>query len=94
MNDKITNPFEIIPPDNRWRPTKEQQEIFGEATEKLMPPLVEKIREAVYKWRLDKYKGATETSKQLLNFWFNKKHDTSVYDIEQIFFSTEVKTKK
>ncbi len=86
MEEKIINPFEIMPPENRWRPTKEQQELFGEATEKLMPPLVEKIRQAVYEWRLNKYKGATETSKQLLNFWFEQKHDKTVYDIQQYFF--------
>ena len=40
MEEKIINPFEIMPPENRWRPTKEQQEMFGDATEKLMPPLV------------------------------------------------------
>jgi len=86
MEEKIINPFEIMPPENRWRPTKEQQELFGEATEKLMPPLVEKIRQAVYQWRLNKYKGATETSKQLLNFWFEQKHDKTVYDIQKYFF--------
>ncbi len=83
---KIIDPFEIIPPENRWKPSKEQQEIFGEATEKLMPPLVPKIREAVYQWRLNNYKGATETSKQLLKFWFEQKHDKSIYNIEQYFF--------
>ena len=86
MKDEKVNPFEIIAPENRWQPTKEQQEIFGDAIEKLMPPLVKKIRDAVYKWRLDNYKGATETSKQLLNFWFENKHDKTVYDIEQYFF--------
>ncbi len=32
------------------------------------------IREAVKAWRADKYKGITETTKELLNFWFNTDH--------------------
>jgi len=36
--------------------------------------LVNKLREAVYSWREGKYDGATDTSKTLLNFWFNEDH--------------------
>jgi len=32
------------------------------------------IREAVKEWRLNKYKGITETTKELLNFWFHTDH--------------------
>ena len=32
------------------------------------------IREAVKAWRADKYKGITETTKELFNFWFNTDH--------------------
>ncbi len=47
---------------------------FQNAYEKLLPPLVYKIRLAVTKWRDEDYKGASETSKSLMNFWFNQEH--------------------
>lgn len=37
-------------------------------------PCVPAIREAVRAWREDKYKGSTETSKALLNYWFLTDH--------------------
>ena len=40
----------------------------------LLPPLVQKIRESVKTWRDDNYKGASETSKALLNWWFKTRH--------------------
>mgnify|MGYP001262318165 CR=1 FL=1 len=66
------NPFQIIPPSERWAPTQSQME--GNAYEKLLPPLVYKIRLAVSKWRESNYQGASETSKALLNFWFHQEH--------------------
>jgi len=36
--------------------------------------LVYKIRLAVEKWRDEDYAGASETSKLLMNFWFNQEH--------------------
>jgi len=86
MQEKIINPFEIIPPDARWKPAKEQFELFGDASEKVIAPLVAKVRQAVCDWRLNNYAGATETSKQLLNFWFGRIHDKPPYDFEQYFF--------
>ena len=53
MEEKIINPFEIMPPENRWRPTKEQQELFGDATEKLMPPLVEKNKTSCLRMEIE-----------------------------------------
>jgi type III restriction enzyme len=47
---------------------------FQNAYEKLLPPLVYKIRLAVAKWRDENYAGASETTKSLLNFWFNQEH--------------------
>ena len=32
------------------------------------------IREAVKAWRADKYKGITDTTRELLNFWFHTDH--------------------
>jgi len=48
--------------------------MFQNAYEKLLPPLVYKIRLAVEKWRDEDYAGASETSKLLMNFWFNQEH--------------------
>ncbi len=70
----FSTPFEIIPPNERWAPTQEQLDNVKDAYEKLLPPLVYKIRTAVYNWRNNNYKGASQTSKSLLNFWFNQKH--------------------
>ncbi|WP_221621825.1 DEAD/DEAH box helicase [Schleiferia thermophila] len=47
---------------------------FQNAYEKLLPPLVYKIRLAVAKWRDENYAGASDTTKSLLNFWFNQEH--------------------
>ncbi len=41
---------------------------------KLLPPFVHQIREAVKTWRDDGYRDASETSKALLNWWFNTPH--------------------
>jgi predicted nucleic acid-binding protein len=68
------NPFEILTPYERWVPTREQMELFQDKYEQLLPPLVHKIREAVYKWRDDNYEGASRTTKSLFNFWFNTEH--------------------
>lgn len=37
-------------------------------------PAVPAIRRAVADWKADRYKGATATSKQLLNYWFDTDH--------------------
>lgn len=37
-------------------------------------PCVPAIREAVKAWRAGKYKGITETTRELLNFWFYTDH--------------------
>jgi len=71
---KLSSPFDILMPDERWAPSQDQMDMFQNAYEKLLPPLVYKIRIAVNKWREDDYQGASETTKSLLNFWFNQKH--------------------
>lgn len=71
---KLTDPFKILPPNERWAPSQSQIDAFQNAYEKLLPPLVYKIRLAVEKWRDESYQGASETSKSLLNFWFNQEH--------------------
>lgn len=71
---KLTDPFKILSPDERWAPSQSQMDAFQNAYEKLLPPLVYKIRKAVAQWRDDDYAGASETTKSLLNFWFNQEH--------------------
>ncbi len=71
---KFSDPFKILQPNERWAPTKEQMDMFQNAYEKLLPPLVYKIRLAVTDWRDNNYEGASQTSKSLMNFWFNNEH--------------------
>ncbi len=71
---KLINPFKIISPSERWAPSQSQIDAFQNKYEMLLPPLVYKIRLAVAKWREEDYNGASETSKSLLNFWFNQVH--------------------
>lgn len=68
------DPFKILSPNERWAPSQSQMEIHQNACEKLLPPLVYKIRQAVFEWRNNDYDGASKTTKTLLNFWFNKEH--------------------
>ena len=70
----ITDPFEIMNPDNRYIPALAQNDLFQSAYEKLLPPLVHKIRKAVKEWRDKDYEGVSQTSKALLNYWFNREH--------------------
>ena len=71
---KFSNPFKILTPNERWAPTQSQMDLFQNAYEKLLPPLVYKIRLAFAKWRVEDYEGASKTSKLLMNFWFNQEH--------------------
>ena len=66
------SPHEIIDPSVRWFPADEalRDTDYG----KLLPPLVHQIREKVKEWRDNGYNGASETSKALLNWWFNTPH--------------------
>ena len=66
------SPHVIIDPTVRWTP--DTTVLPGMALGMLLPPLVQKIREAVKTWRTDNYKGASETSRALLNWWFKTPH--------------------
>ena len=67
-----TSPYEILDPEYRWFPADE--DLRESSYDKLLPPLVNKIRKEVKKWRDNQYKGASNTSKALLNWWFNRQH--------------------
>jgi type III restriction enzyme len=66
------SPYEILPPDLRWFPAAE--ELRSTAYEKLLPPLVAKVREEVKAWRDVNYAGASATSRALLAWWFETSH--------------------
>lgn len=70
----VTNPFEILNPNERWAPSQSQLDTYKNEYEKWLPPLVYKIRIAVANWRNEGYPSASETTKSLLNFWFNQPH--------------------
>jgi type III restriction enzyme len=66
------SPYAILDPALRWFPADEA--LRESSSEKLMPPLVPQLRRKVKEWRDSGYVGATNTSKSLLNYWFNTPH--------------------
>ena len=66
------SPYAALLPDQRWFPAAE--ELRKTAYEKLLPPLVAKIRSEVTAWRDAGYAGASDTSRALLNGWFETEH--------------------
>ena len=66
------SPYDILNPDYRWFPADEA--LRESSYEKLLPPLVHKIRGDVKQWRESAYAGASDTSKALLHWWFNTEH--------------------
>lgn len=66
------DPYAILSPDVRWYP--------GDATlgdmgrDKLIPPLVDKVRRGVAAWRASGYAGASETTQAMLRWWFERDH--------------------
>lgn len=63
-----TSPYEPLDPEHRWFPADE--DLRDSSYDKLVPPLVNKIRREVKTWRENQYEGASATSKALLNWWF------------------------
>ena len=55
------SPYEVLPPDQRWFPAAEERR--DTAYEKLLPPLVAKVRDEVRQWRDAGYAGALEDRK-------------------------------
>jgi len=66
------SPFEINTPSDRWRPdidnTKKSIQHFN-------APFINKIREEIFDWRQFGYDEISETSRALLNYWFNYEHE-------------------
>jgi len=67
-----SSPYAILDPKLRWFPADEA--LRESSMEKLMPPLVSDLRKKVKEWRDSGYVGGTDTSKSLLNHWFNTPH--------------------
>ncbi len=66
------SPYAELLPEQRWFPAAE--ELRSTAYEKLLPPLVAKIRSEVAAWRAVGYAGALDTSRALLSWWFETEH--------------------
>jgi len=78
------SPYEIIKPELRWFPADETLREKG--YDKLLPPLVAKLRKLVEEWRNSGYEGASGTSKALLNWWFTTDHPMYNADGEEYLF--------
>ncbi|MBM3245750.1 MAG: type III restriction endonuclease subunit R [Candidatus Omnitrophica bacterium] len=78
------SPYEIIKPELRWFPADEMLREKG--YDKLLPPLVAKLRKLVEAWRNSGYDGASATSKALLNWWFKTDHPKYNADGEEYLF--------
>jgi len=66
------DPYVILDPSVRWYPGDELLAELG--YEKLLPPLVYKVRRGVKKWRESGYSGASNTTRALLSHWFQTEH--------------------
>jgi type III restriction enzyme len=58
----------------RKKANNKQGDLFNIQEQLSTAACVPAIREAVKAWRADKYKGITETTRELLNFWFFTDH--------------------
>jgi len=74
------SPYEILDPEYRWFPADES--LRQTSYDKLIPPLVSKIRKEVKDWRDNRYQGASTTSKALLYWWFQKLENHSIVIVE------------
>ena len=70
--DFPTSPYSPLIPEQRWFPSDEA--LRSTAYEKLLPPLVAKVRQEVFAWRDKKYPGGSATSVALLRHWFETEH--------------------
>ncbi|MFH0907475.1 MAG: DEAD/DEAH box helicase family protein [bacterium] len=66
------SPYVPLVPSHRWFPADEA--LRNTAYEKLLPPLVAKIRQEVWNWRESGYAGCSPTSCALLKWWFEIEH--------------------
>ena len=86
------SPHDILAPGIRWFPADEA--LRGTTMDKLLPPLVPELRKQVKGWRDNSYAGATDTSRTLLNWWFDTPHlleqpDGAMADFQYYFAQRE-----
>ena len=86
------SPHAILDPGIRWFPADEA--LRESSMEKLMPPLVAELRSKVKGFRDAGYVGAADTSRSLLNWWFNTPHllpkaDGTMTEFEYYFAQRE-----
>ena len=72
------SPHAVLDPEIRWFPADEA--LREQTMDKLMPPLVAKLRRKVKEFRDAGYKDASDTSRSLLNWWFREPHSLSRAD--------------
>jgi hypothetical protein len=70
--DLPSSPYAPLVPEQRWFPADETLRAI--AYEKLLPPLVAKVRREVHAWRAGDYSGASPTSQAHLHWWFDTEH--------------------
>ena len=66
------SPCAILHPAVRW--FRADEALRESTSEKLMPPLAPQLSRKVAEWRDNGCAGAANTSKRLLNWWFNTQH--------------------
>ncbi len=66
------SPYAPLIPEQRWFPADEA--LRAATYDKLIPPLVAKVRDEVHAWRASAYRGASGTSRALLRHWFEEDH--------------------
>jgi type III restriction enzyme len=86
------SPHAILDPGIRWFPADEA--LRETSMEKLIPPLVAELRRKVKGFRDGGYVGAADTSRSLLNWWFNMPHllpksDGTMSEFEYYFAQRE-----
>ena len=69
--DFPTSPYAPLIPEQRWFPA---DETLRAGYDKLIPPLVAKVRLEVHAWRNQGYPGTSATSAALLKWWFETEH--------------------
>jgi type III restriction enzyme len=70
--DFPNSPYAPLIPAQRWFPADEARRSM--AYEKLLPPLVAKVRQEIFAWRAKGYAGVSATSAALLRHWFEPEH--------------------
>lgn len=80
-----TSPHAILDPSIRWFPADEA--LRDTSMDKLIPPLVSQLRRKVKEFREGGYVGATETSRNLLKWWFLTPHLISKPNSEDLEFN-------